>query len=196
MKFFIDTEFIEHFVRRSIRNGSGFAHTIDLISIGIVSEDGREYEAISSGYRWSDADEWVQDNVISPIYIRSVHGDQRNQLNISTFQRVKGKSNAIIAREILEFVNAKQPHSIEFVGYYCDYDWVLFCSLFGRMINLPKGFPMYCIDLQQEKDRLGVNSDTPGYPEQNGEHIALEDAKWNKKLYDFLSKYKNENKVS
>lgn len=40
----------------------------------------------------------------------------------------------------------------EFYAYYADYDWVLFCSLFGRMIDLPKGFPMYCIDLKQTLD--------------------------------------------
>lgn len=41
----------------------------------------------------------------------------------------------------------------EFYGYYCDFDWVVFCWLFGKMINLPSGFPMYCIDLKQVLDK-------------------------------------------
>ena len=40
----------------------------------------------------------------------------------------------------------------EFYAYYADYDWVVFCWLFGRMVDLPEGFPMYCIDLKQELD--------------------------------------------
>lgn len=40
----------------------------------------------------------------------------------------------------------------ELYGYYADYDWVLFCSLFGTMMDLPKGFPMHCRDLKQMLD--------------------------------------------
>jgi len=102
-----------------------------------------------------------------------------------------------------------------------DYDWVLFCSLFGRMIDLPKGFPMYCIDLKQTLDEKAFNftshqlskmqyttvehnvlqylDDTKQldkvkhlkehhlYPKQKNEHNALDDAKWNKKLHEFLT---------
>jgi hypothetical protein len=71
-----------------------------------------------------------------------------------------GKSNKQIAEEISVFTRkVKVDNGIlcqdtpEFYAYYADYDWVLFCSLFGRMIDLPKGFPMYCIDLKQELDR-------------------------------------------
>jgi hypothetical protein len=39
-----------------------------------------------------------------------------------------------------------------FYGYYCDYDWVTFSWIFGKMIDLPNGFPMYCIDLKQILD--------------------------------------------
>lgn len=51
------------------------------------------------------------------------------------------------------FLKANPP---KFYGYYCDYDWVLLCSLFGRMIDLPKGFPMYCNDLKQSFDELAL----------------------------------------
>jgi hypothetical protein len=68
-------------------------------------------------------------------------------------------------------------------AYYADYDWVVFCQLFGTMMDLPKGYPMYCRDIKQECDRLG----NPRLPEQGkGEHNALADARWNKKAYEFL----------
>jgi hypothetical protein len=47
----------------------------------------------------------------------------------------------------------------EFYGYYCDYDWVVFCWIFGKMNNLPKGFPMYCRDLKQTLDEVTDKND-------------------------------------
>jgi hypothetical protein len=171
MRYFIDTEFIEGFHKPLFGKER---HFIDLISIGIVCEDGREFYAVSNEYNYWDADEWVQENVISPMYIQEVHGDARNHLGASNFHKhiLNGKSNKQIAEEIYEFVcpialavdyagvgsitegaeaylQQKPP---QFYGYFADYDWVLFCSLFGRMIDLPKGFPMYCKDLKQMLD--------------------------------------------
>lgn len=60
---------------------------------------------------------------------------------------------------------------------YGAYDHVVLCQLFGRMIDLPKGFPMWTNDLRQETERLGVNraADFPVQPD--GEHNALADAR-------------------
>jgi hypothetical protein len=225
MKYFIDTEFIEGFHKPLFGKRR---HFIDLISIGIVCEDGREYYAISNEYNYLNADEWVQENVISPMYIQEVHGDARNRLGVSNFHKhiLNGKSNKQIAEEIYEFVcpyalatdyagvesitkGAEaylQQNPPQFYGYFADYDWVLFCSLFGRMIDLPKGFPMYCIDLKQSFDNytsaniykwreVDKNLDwvkyvkeLPNYPKQENEHNALADAKWNKRLHEFLIK--------
>ena len=51
MKYFFDTEFSE--------NGS----TIDLISIGIVAEDGREFYAQNSECKFDNANDFVWRNV-------------------------------------------------------------------------------------------------------------------------------------
>ena len=53
MRYFYDTEFIE--------DGS----TIELVSIGIVAEDGREYYAVSTEFDASNANEWVRENVLN-----------------------------------------------------------------------------------------------------------------------------------
>jgi hypothetical protein len=71
----------------------------------------------------------------------------------------------------------------EIWAYYADYDWVAFCQIFGTMMDLPKGFPMYCRDIKQECDRLG-NPDLPS--QEQGEHNALYDARWNKQAWEFL----------
>ena len=51
MKYWIDTEFIAK------------PYTIDLISIGLVAEDGREFYAESSEVDWSKASRWTLENV-------------------------------------------------------------------------------------------------------------------------------------
>ncbi len=74
----------------------------------------------------------------------------------------------------------------ELWGYYSSYDHVAFCQLFGTMMDLPKGFPMYTRDIKQLCDSIG----NPRLPEQGkGEHNALLDAKWNKIAWEYLRDY-------
>lgn len=151
MKFFIDTEFIE----------SGPGHPIELLSIGIVSENGRTFYAANKDANLSRANEWVRTNVIPHLGGFRLHFDA-------------------IRRGILDFVGDSEP---EFWGYYSDYDWVVFCQIFGAMIDLPKGWPMFCRDLKQ----LCADKGNPKLPEQESvEHNALNDALWNKQVYAFL----------
>lgn len=232
--------------------------TIDLISIGIVSEDNREYYAISKDFNLKEAwnrydkvinkqyplgseyskDYWIRDNILLPIAYELAHKDYKeqgaymikfNNINewigfIKTnknwekiwYKRFKeliqkyGKTNKEIANEIKHFIANRPINSnkenwileydtkdVKFYGYYADYDWVVFCWLFGKMINLPKGFPKYCIDIKQILDNKinnfnsrsssSVIKNMKNYPKQINEHNALEDAKWNKKLYKFIS---------
>ena len=53
MKYFLDTEFIEGTQKSWF--GINTKPTIDLISIGIVAEDGREYYAISKDFNLKEA---------------------------------------------------------------------------------------------------------------------------------------------
>lgn len=182
MKYFIDTEFKESFTGRWLV--SKVRHYIDLISIGIVSEDGRTYYAISNEFDvkdvWntlSNGEYWLRDNVLKPIWeelreqqekISRVYHEDLVSWSCEGVRNLihwHGKSNKSIAQDIKDFVGERDSTSmtvyksgteyvykddIEFYGYYADYDWVVICSLFGRMIDLPKGFPMYCNDLQQK----------------------------------------------
>jgi hypothetical protein len=193
MRYFIDTEFIEGFFQSSFSTKQ--RHYIDLISIGIVCEDGREYHAISREYRYKEASDWVVKNVITPLYIDTVHGDQRNQLSVDDFHLQYGKPIPVIREELMQFFGCwrdqhfyRAPDGIEMYGYYADYDWVLFCSLFGKMIDLPKGFPMYCRDLKQMMDERGLTKEwkQENCPDPEGNHNAIVDARWNKKLFSLI----------
>ena len=265
MKYFLDTEFTEgpqkeKFPISLFRKNT--PPTIDLISIGIVSEDGREYYAISKDFNlkeaWNryDLEEqsgdmrnvfpegkkvyWIRENVLKSIWrellkiyelTNDVYSNKQADIFIQnvdagyfdkcfSFKSLKslfklyGKTNKQIAEEIKKFcfdevLIAKYEGRLvgymdnvrgnpEFYAYYADYDWVVFCWLFGKMMDLPKGFPMYCKDLKQlfdqKEDWLRIPTamqhmdlkQHTHYPKQENEHSAIDDARWNKKLYDFL----------
>lgn len=203
MKYFIDTEFIEGFKKPikwlpTIKNFNKPYHSIQLVSIGIVAEDGREYYAISNEFDPRDADDWVVENVLIPIYTECVSGDMRNYAGFSTKNNRgvtwgRGKSNKQIAEEIKDFCHhwndldslviptSNRAITIDFYAYYADYDWVVFCSLFGRMIDLPKGFPMYCRDLKQILDEKAM-----GMSSVEATKISCPSCKHD--MYDFLEK--------
>jgi hypothetical protein len=181
VKYFIDFEFIEGFHKPLFGKRR---HFIDLISVGMVSEDNRALYFLSSEYNYKDADQWVMENVITKAYTKAVSGDARNRFDATNFHKHYGIPVSEIAKKILRWLGADS--NISFYGYYSDYDWVLFCSMFGRMIDLPKGFPMYCRDVKQMMDDRGVDSCHPECPKQNGEHYALTDAAWNMAAYKWL----------
>lgn len=150
MRIWFDTEFVED------------GKTIDLISIGMVREDGATYYAENAQCDHNRADPWVVENVLAHLQ----YGDA-------------AKMRARIAREICEFAGP----SPEFWAYYADYDWVVLCQLYGRMIDLPDGWPMFCRDLQQDIDALKIGKP----PKQEGaEHHALADALWTRDAWWWL----------
>lgn len=161
MRFWFDTEFIED------------GKTIDLLSIAVVAEDGRCYYATSSEADRSRASPWVRENVLPTL--DTVSSSAACSMNASRSQ---------IAADLLAFIGNDKP---EIWAYYADYDWVALCQLFGTMMDLPKGWPMYCRDVKQWCDMLG----NPKLPEQGkGEHHALADAKWTRQAWEFLRNLK------
>ena len=171
MKYFLDTEFIEA------------PNTIDLISIGIKCKDGRTFYAESTCFDERKANQWVKENVISNLlWYGNPNSEYASTLNTDTSQEkteVFGTLD-VIRDKVIDFVGDDTP---EFWGYYADYDWVVFCWLFGKMIDLPKKFPMYCRDLKQLADDIGK----PKFTAPKGEHNALVDAIWNESFYNYLT---------
>ena len=72
----------------------------------------------------------------------------------------------------------------EFWGYFADYDWVVFAWLFGRMVDLPGHFPMYCRDFKQVMDAYGILRDELPQKPKNSHH-ALADAAWLRDSYQY-----------
>lgn len=261
MKYFYDTEFLEGTQKKRWWNIIKQKPTIDLISIGVVCEDGREYYAISKDFNLKEAwnrydildqtpfekyqgfkgrkSYWIRENVLKPIYYNWVGKDINfHEVGHFTFENFKrllkkyGKSNSQIAKELKHFIYEKEDvlynkqelgfdsvgdvkSKIQLYGYYSAYDHVALSWLFGKMIDLPKGFPMYTIDLKQTFDekqesrekleKMLLDSDLyeknknsrlifplslkdcEDYPKQTNEHNALSDAIFVKNLYHFLN---------
>jgi hypothetical protein len=79
------------------------------------------------------------------------------------------------------------PH-VELWANYGAYDHVALAQLFGPMIDLPEGMPMFTRDIQQEAARLGLkDSDLPQQGE--GLHNALSDARHNRVVRRFLAEH-------
>lgn len=158
VRCFVDTEFYE--------DGA----TIDLISLGAVRSDGREFYAVSTEAKLDRVSQWVRDNVLPQLPPRSDPAWQPRRQIASGFSAfMKGESSAYTVGELW--------------GYYSDYDHVAICQLYGTMMGLPGHFPMYTLDLKQLSWMLG----NPKHPEQeHGTHNALEDARWNRDLFAFL----------
>ncbi|WP_438029105.1 3'-5' exoribonuclease domain-containing protein [Sorangium sp. So ce233] len=144
-RFFLDTEFIEA------------PSVLELISIALVCEDGRELYAVSSDFDPEHCNDWVKAHVLPKLPPRETWIPK-----------------AEIARRVRAFVGDDVP---EVWGYFADYDWVVFCWLFGDMMALPEGWPCFCLDLKQSMHERGiVRASLP--PEPENAHDALEDARW------------------
>jgi hypothetical protein len=111
---------------------------------------------------------WIRNNVLKPIHNELAEKEEtwyHEEDGFFAYRSLKsllnkyGKSNEQIAEEVKHFVNSSTPpvkESKEFYGYYADYDWVVFCWLFGYMKDLPACFPMYCKDLKQMLDEKAM----------------------------------------
>lgn len=145
MRIWFDTEFIED------------GKTIDLLSIGLVREDGAEYYAEPAETDRSRAGDWVRANVL-PHLTGPV------------------KPRAQIAAELIAFAGDRP----ELWAYYADYDWVALCQLYGTMLDLPKGWPMFCLDVKQVAHLKGIDKITVP---QVREHSAIHDARWTREAW-------------
>ncbi|PNG17595.1 3'-5' exoribonuclease [Streptomyces cahuitamycinicus] len=165
MRVFYDTEFIDD------------GRTIDLVSIGMVAEDGRELYAVSAEFDQIalGRNGWLVDNVWSSLpVIEKAPGE----LGIGRLDldHPDVRPRAQIARLVEDFILTTPDPQLW--AYYAAYDHVAVAQLWGPMINLPRGIPMQSDDLVTEAKRLGLRPmDLPQQPD--GLHNALADARHN-----------------
>ncbi|MCM3885870.1 polyadenylate-specific 3'-exoribonuclease AS [Frankia sp. R82] len=159
-RFFYDTEFIE-------RRESGHLW-LDLVSIGIVSEDGaRRYYAVSTEFDPVWAVPWVRRNVLDQL---------------PSPADPAWRSRARIRDDLTELLTA--DGAPELWAWYGAYDHVVLCQLFGTMTDLPAQLPRFTRDLRQLWEELGRPALPP--PPANA-HDALADALHNLARWEILA---------
>ena len=162
-KYFFDTEFNE--------DGS----TIDLISIGIVREDGKEFYAVVKDADWGRIyqEPWLVANVVPHL------PDEKVWL-----------PKSVVAQEVYGFLTSTRE-APELWAWFSAYDHVALAQLWGKMIHLPKPIPMFTNDFRSYVDFLNprLKHQLPKQP-ATGLHDALEDAKFLKLRYDWVQDWK------
>jgi hypothetical protein len=172
MKIYMDWEFLED------------GETIAPISVALVREDGREYYAVFADMPVSRImkHDWLRANVVPSLPIIRHDGIRPLRKPFLDGSHPDVKSTSRIRSGVCQFI--VDTPSVELWGWYSAYDHVCLAQLFGRMIDLPTGIPMWTNDLKQEHLRLGE----PRLPEQeSGVHNALADARHIKVMAEHLT---------
>lgn len=168
-RIYYDTEFLER----------GHRHGLELLSIGAVREDGAEYYAVVLDADWDAVrgHEWLMENVVPSLPGMWLDGSWHLD---ASHPSVKFRDTIAKELEVFLLANGKP----ELWAWYSAYDHVALCQLWGRMIGLPQGIPMWTNDLRQESHRLG---DIPVPRQQAGHHNALMDARHNRVIHAALA---------
>ena len=122
VRYFIDTEY-------EWRPCDSHMGDIRLISIALVTEDGRELYLVHSDADCVGWSQFVSDHVIPAL---------------NTNERYFGYQ---IRDQIRDFIGDDIP---DFWGDYCAFDYVVLSMIMGRFEDWPDYWPMHMNDLQQE----------------------------------------------
>lgn len=168
MKLFFDTEF------------TGLHQHTNLLSIGIVDENGREFYRELDDYDTSQLNDWLKDNVIA------------NFTNEQPVNRI------ILEQHLREWLRGYDyGEKLEIWSDCLAYDWVLFCEIFGGAFEIPKNIYYIPFDICTYMKIKGVDPDVNREefvglePLISAKHNALHDAKVIKACYEKLEGGKN-----
>lgn len=154
MKYFYDTEFYDD------------GHTVELISIGIVAEDGREYYAVNLNADWDAIKKnyWLMLNVIAQLPPVS-----------------EWKPKEQIRDEVYTFLT-EDAHP-DLWAWFAAFDHLCLSQLWGRMIDVPAPIPQFTNDVRALVNWTGITR----LPSQvAGKHDALQDARHVKAMFDHI----------
>ncbi|GIG60712.1 3'-5' exoribonuclease [Longispora fulva] len=150
-RYFYDCEFIED------------GRIVDLVSIGVVDEHGREFYAVSTQFDDSKAVPWVRRNVLDKLPSPSDKA---------------WRSRDRIRDDLLAFLTEplEPGDELELWAWYAAYDHVVLAQLWGAMPALPRIIPRFTKELRQAWD----DADRPHLPAAPpDQHDALADARHN-----------------
>lgn len=187
MKIFFDTEF------------TGLHQGTTLISIGMISEDGREFYCELNDYDKNQIDDWLKDNVIANlIYSEPPKGEDEYFMATRTDDNPIGqdlyKSYSLKMRGSIKDLRKEldrwfsQFEKVEMWSDCLSYDWVLFNQIWGHAFNIPKTIYYIPFDLCTLFKIKGIDPDVSreeyaGMTKGSQKHNALWDAKVIRECY-------------
>ncbi len=165
VKIFFDTEF------------TGLHQNTTLISIGLVSYDGKRFYAELSDYDKTQVDDWVERNVISILQFTKEKDGYINDKNEDKIE-LKGDSK-FVAKELTKWL--KQFGKVEMWSDCLSYDWVLFNELFGGAMKIPNNVYYIPFDICTLFKERGIDPDISreefaGLKSKKGKHNSMFDA--------------------
>lgn len=178
MNVFFDTEF------------TGLHKDTSLISIGLVSSDGKKFYGEIIDYDRNQLDEWLTDNVINNLWVVNKTIEECTDCD---YYHVGTKKQ--IAKELKEWF--AQFDKVQLVSDVAHYDMVLLIDLFGGAFDLPGNVSPTCHDINQDiarffnitlKEAFDMNRECIlGICESKDKHNALYDAEIIKRIYAFIN---------
>lgn len=188
MRLFFDCEFID-------RGDAG----IELLSIGIVREDGATYYAEPAEARLTHMNAFVAEHVVPHLVSQRTHTLDNDLARTHTV-----KPRRQIADEIAEFAG-EDPRWYAYVDHY---DWVCLSGLYGSLVDRPVSWPWGSVNLHTLAGLAGVDAEEEmlseeqltapplavtvghdlwvGPPLPAGAHHALAGAIWDRVLWDLI----------
>lgn len=172
-RWYLDTEFLEDGI------------SIELISIALVSEDGKtEYYAGNADCDMGRiaSDTWLAQHVLPHL---PPFPATASDLKLDGFWKPTRQIGEDLL-ELLHIVRGVPMHGQpEIWADFASYDWVAFCQIYGRMIDLPSGLPMFCMDLMQDLRQRGIHRANLPSQDPKTEHSAIGDARWLRNAHRF-----------
>lgn len=145
MRVFLDAEF------------TGLHQGTTLISIGLVTEDGRAFYGECDDYDMSQVNDWIRDNVIANMLYGNMPPGEREK---------------VIMQWGIDYARGEASHVGKYLGIWLSqfdrvemwsdclaYDWVLFCQLFGGAFGIPKNVYYIPFDLSTLFKIAGIDPD-------------------------------------
>lgn len=143
-----------------------------LISLGMVTDRGKEFYAEFTDYNLPACSSWLRENVLSNLLFTTAgmkNGKVIDEMGVLTYKDVSsekwhgnmyvlGNSNVVL-HNLIKWLKQFKDQQIQFVSDVCHYDMVLLCNLFGGAFNLPKNVAPACYDICQDFLNRNVGAD-------------------------------------
>lgn len=150
--FFVNTEYIDR------------EHSLELISLGVVAADGREFYAVSTEFDQDDANEFVRSTVLPLLEPRD---------------HPAWMSRSEICRRLVQFIGDEAP--VFWSWGAVPWDGLAIAQLFPLNERVPDRwrYTGYDVSALAEDLGLGLNPPDPVLPALPADvHHALVDARW------------------